>query len=532
MSSMEQPQKSENSLSSPWIFLLAFLFFATPLGVGYYLLHQIEAVRQVTPEMLDQRVSAALESTAQLRSEFYDFRDSHDIAKEVLGASGNEIPTAVALFETSLASKITSSATSMTLVSALDKTGTALASSTYSFILDEGLSTEEMVIADCTSTACTNMIRGLSPLTGTSTVSALQFEHRRGASVKITDGPQLLILSRMLNGQGQLPNLIRYRDATTDCSGLVDNDTICDKEYIDAQVSAGASDANTTTKGLVEIATKLETASSTQLGGTGAFLAMPAEHATDTPSGTSYSGSKSVISKMNGKIHQLWIDLTEAFTWTGIHTFDNDVDIAAESGNPLILRGLSYIWPASHVATGTCLTNGGSGSLLWNQECGRVKSVVTNTLTLSNNAASTTMATTTLEASELGTEAVVEIVCDISALTFGGATGSISFNLKYADQLIASTSITGAGTSGVASGEMRAVMILNGASVQKGHIDAILTAGGVSGGAAPGLVMIAKGRGTGTVNSAVPQSFGLEAKWVETSSSLSMTVPHCGITVN
>lgn len=212
-----------------------------------------------------------------------------------LGAS-LPIPTSVALFETSLASKITSSATSMSLVSATDKSGTALASSTYAFILDEGSASEEMVLADCTGTTCTNMVRGISVLTGTTTVSSLRFSHGRGASVKITDGPQLMILSRIINGIGSFPNKLSYTSEPTFTNGT----EIPDKTYIDGLIAAGCANASTIVKGCVEIATGVEVASSSASGSTGALLAIPASQATSTPGNS--TSLDVVVTKNNGKI--------------------------------------------------------------------------------------------------------------------------------------------------------------------------------------------------------------------------------------
>lgn len=249
-----------------------------------------------------------------------------------IGAS-EAIPTTIAFFETTLASAISSTATSFTLTSATDKDGTTLASSTYAFVIDEGSSNEEIVIADCTATACANAVRGVSALTGTSSVSALKKSHRRGASVKITDAPILMILSRILNGQGDVPNVIRY-DATQtiattsneitpanwinsnfgdlfngntwggaqyftgilygsstaqftgttthyagalvgasgQCTSGSSNTQLCDKAYIDSVAAAGASNANETTKGIVEEATVTEINATSSIGGTGAKL--------------------------------------------------------------------------------------------------------------------------------------------------------------------------------------------------------------------------------------------------------------------
>ena len=109
------------------------------------------------------------------------------------------IPNEVAFFEDSLASKITSTQTTMTLVKGTNKTGN-IASSTYGFVIDEGSAQEEVVICDCTATACTNCKRGISDVDGQTETTALKFEHRRGAVVKMTDHPSLVRLIRSVNG--------------------------------------------------------------------------------------------------------------------------------------------------------------------------------------------------------------------------------------------------------------------------------------------------------------------------------------------
>ncbi|MES2225001.1 MAG: hypothetical protein V4478_03365 [Patescibacteria group bacterium] len=151
-----------------------------------------------------------------------------------INAATSPIPVPVALFETSLASGITSSATSMTLVSGLTKDGTTL-NGTYAFIIDEGTANEEFVNTDCLNKACTAMTRGLSVVTGTTSVAALTHEHRRGASVKITDSPQLLILSRILNGNSTIPNPLSYTSGT----GPVSGSDLTDKEYVLSVVNGG-----------------------------------------------------------------------------------------------------------------------------------------------------------------------------------------------------------------------------------------------------------------------------------------------------
>ena len=258
----------------------------------------------------------------------------------VLGFAGqavaDTVPKTIALYEDALAANITSSATSMTLVRGTDKEGTSI-SGTYGFIIDEGTAAEEFVIGSCTGTSCTSLSRGVSVVTGSSTVAALQKTHRRGASVKITDAPILLVLANILNGIATIPstllyatsptyndsanvNLIPSKDnvddnyvslgtttaqtitgaktfgstvtvtgvlTTTATSTLTNGATlgysidagsddldVANKGYVDLVGSSGTPDANTTTAGKVEEATVAEINSVASTGSTGAKLFM------------------------------------------------------------------------------------------------------------------------------------------------------------------------------------------------------------------------------------------------------------------
>ena len=147
---------------------------------------------------------------------------------------GAAIPIPVAVFQTSLQSSITSSATSMTLVSGTDKSGDALAGY-ICFNIDEGTATEEFVCGTASGTAVTGMIRGLDPVDGDLEVTALKKAHRRGASVKVTNYPSLGILSRILNGTETLPNAITYASGI----GPTASSDLADKEYVLSVVSGG-----------------------------------------------------------------------------------------------------------------------------------------------------------------------------------------------------------------------------------------------------------------------------------------------------
>lgn len=360
------------------------------------------------------------------------------------------IPTAVAFFETSLQGSISSSATSMTLVSALDKTGTALASSTYAFVIDEGTSVEENVVADCTATACTNMTRGLSPITGTTTVSALQSAHRRGASVKITNAPYLLILNRIINGQGTIPNALSYTSHPTFTTGT----QIVDKTYADGLSYAGVATSTESSFGGVWLATQLQQASSTN-GAPNAPYVLQSKYATSTPSGTSTSGLYTVISKNNGKIHQLWLDLTEAFTWSGAHTFNTatttfnaTTSIAATSASPIRLNGVNYNFPSTNGASSTVMTTNGSGTVTWARTTGTKLFSTFAGYSTSDDTNENTIFTTTFTGGLLSTTGLIRVRIPVSSTPDGSAAITYAIRLKYGGSTLSTLTATGPAVGG------------------------------------------------------------------------------------
>jgi hypothetical protein len=136
---------------------------------------------------------------------------------------GTELPDAPALFETSLAAPITATADSFTLTANSVRGGGSL-SGYNCFTIDEGSAQAEFVCGTASSTSVTGVTRGISPSDGTSAVTALQFAHRRGASVKITDFPIIQILRNQNNGEATFENVLRYAGGVvpTGASDLAD----------------------------------------------------------------------------------------------------------------------------------------------------------------------------------------------------------------------------------------------------------------------------------------------------------------------
>ena len=279
---------------------------------------------------------------------------AYNKANGILGAS-NVLETPVAVFHTSLANAISPSATAMTLVSGLTADGTTLASSTYSFVIDSGQSDQEFVIADCTNTVCTNMQRGLSVVTGTSTISSNAVQHRRTSTVDIVDAPLLLKITSIINGVSGFPNILSYITAPT----FTTPTQIPDKAYVDGVAVAGAPNASVSTKGITQTATALQVASSTALGSSGASLYIPSSQSTSSP-GTLCGVGCVPATQNNGKLSQSFTDLTQNYTWTGQHTFSATTTLATST------QASSTITTAN---VGTLnLLNGFTGSVLNYQE--------------------------------------------------------------------------------------------------------------------------------------------------------------------
>lgn len=198
--------------------------------------------------------------------------------KPVEPTLGVALPQVTALFEDSLATSISSTATSMTLVRGTDKQGNSL-SGYYGFILAEGAADEEFITANCTGTTCTGLSRGISVTTATSSVATLKYSHRRATSVKATDYPILGVLRNVINGNEKFPNQIGL--AQDFVSGSASTTDFATKKYVDTVGAGGFTAANiAANKGLYALGTAPETvgvslsatASGLVFGGTGAQL--------------------------------------------------------------------------------------------------------------------------------------------------------------------------------------------------------------------------------------------------------------------
>jgi hypothetical protein len=138
------------------------------------------------------------------------------------------------------------------------------------FTVDEGRTDAEYICGAVAGTSVTGLTRGIDPSTGTSSNSALQFAHRVGANVKITDFPVLQILRNQAAGTDTYSNTLHYASGVTPSA----TGDLTDKEYVDGVAFSGAGviDASSIAKGVVELATGAELAASTATGGSGKLV--------------------------------------------------------------------------------------------------------------------------------------------------------------------------------------------------------------------------------------------------------------------
>jgi hypothetical protein len=209
---------------------------------------------------------------------------------------GSALPSGTAVFETSLATPISSAATSMTLAANLIRGGGTL-SGYECFTVDEGTAQAEFICGTASGTAVTNLERGVSPDDGVTQDSDLMFSHRRGASVKITDFPLIQRLRAQNSGEGTYESPLVYASSVGTTTLGLNDQNLASVAYANS-LSFGAIPASTeTAAGFSELATGLEAASSTSNGGSGARLVLPTSISTSTaPS----SGNVIPVTQSNG----------------------------------------------------------------------------------------------------------------------------------------------------------------------------------------------------------------------------------------
>lgn len=204
-------------------------------------------------------------------------------------------------------------------------------SDTFYITLEPGSPTKQEIVSctidtqnangTATFTGCT---RGLSPIPDYTASTSLRFSHGGGTQVIFSNPPQFYADFAQLQNSNTFSGAVTFTNSptlTNACTVGSANSAICSKAYVDSVAVAGASNANETTKGIGELATGVEAASSTSLGSTAARLLLPASLASSSPWST--STSTLVMTRLDGKINPLFIATSsgETYNWGALMNF-------------------------------------------------------------------------------------------------------------------------------------------------------------------------------------------------------------------
>ncbi len=232
-------------------------------------------------------------------------------------------------------SGVSSSASSITLKTlTLPQTGQKLVDSDFSdtfYVTLEPGNKKKQEIAACTTVTqnsggdatLSGCSRGMSPITPYTASTSLRFTHGGGTQVIFSDPPQLFREyaskenTETISGAWTFSTYPKYTDSTL-CS---DNEDFCTKRYVDTLVNQGAATSSESTGGISELATQIEMASSTPWSADFPHV-IQSKYATSTPA-ADRQGLFVAVTENDGYLSQLFLDLTESFTWTGSQLFAN-----------------------------------------------------------------------------------------------------------------------------------------------------------------------------------------------------------------
>lgn len=328
---------------------------------------------------------------------------------------GTAIPKVIAVFTTSLQSAISSSDTSMMLVSGTDKAGNAISGYTC-FNVDEGSVSEEFICGTSSSTSITSLLRGIDPVNGSLSVTALKKSHRRGATVKITNYPVEGILARILNGDDTAPNVLQYASSVTNAAISANGYNLVDVNLLSSTSFSGVSPANPTGGiagiGMFSTQTQLAngTATSSYLGTTYSLFPWNAYF-----NATSSATTTVPVTGADGKLSSSFVATSSPYLWTASSTFSATSTFAGNTLFPGLTSNGVLI--GGSTATTTAVAGGTVGNILqyngtnWVATSSPGMAILTKVISTSNvavaSAASTTVASITLPSPTTSTRYVI-----------------------------------------------------------------------------------------------------------------------------
>lgn len=320
---------------------------------------------------------------------------------------------------------VSSSATSITLSSlTIKQTGQKIQDSdlsdTFWITIEPGNNSKQEIVS-CTTLAqgattatLSGCTRGISPIRPYTASTTLQYTHGGGAQVIFSDPPSVFDEFAAKQNTAYITGTWGFQGTAPTSTTCATDFELCNKTYVDATANAGAATSTETNGGIVELATAIEAASSTDHGATKPIVRQ-AKHSTSTPTygcdGTGTIGALcGVVALNSGKLNQLWLNLTEHFIFTSLFataassTNATSTNFAISSGI-FGINGLNYRFPSTISASSTTLTSDATGNLTW------MKPPVQILYSSNGRISGTVLATVALPSAGLGTQGKIRINC-------------------------------------------------------------------------------------------------------------------------
>jgi len=302
---------------------------------------------------------------------------------------------------------------------------------------------------------------------------------------------------------------------------------VANKKYADDLAIAGAPDASTTVKGIVEEATATEAAAGTATGGTGARLFLPAAIASNTSS----AAQLVPITDADGDIPVEFMELDAAWTFTStldVNTATNfQLGGVAYTGAMADLNEASTFFQATDItgAQAETLSDGSNADSLHIHTYAEKGAISAGATTVTNTVTETSLLSYTLPADQLSTNNAVKIEIPVSSFATAVSAESITLRLKYGSTTVASTTLTmdSGGFPTAGSGTITAHLLANASvSAQNGLIRALITENGFGENALDTVTN--SGVGTATENSGGALTLSVTAQWGNADASNTITV--------
>ncbi len=231
------------------------------------------------------------------------------------------------------------------------------------------------------------------------------------------------------------------------------------KEYVDNVIVAGAPNADDYTKGIVQLATRVQMAAGTALGTTGAHLVLTSERATATgASGTTVV----VVTQSNGTIAPAFIDGTGNYTFTGTTTLAGLNFITGTTTITGVIQPITQTAGALVQYTSNSQYPAQNGELIT-----KVEKMVQSTPSDQTTSSTTekTIASYVVPANTLVPNRAIRIKTAIAM----SAVGTMTFKLKYGSTTVISQAVTIAdsNTSSIPTGNFEAILYANGSTTSQ-----------------------------------------------------------------